>query len=80
MQEAITKRIADEFEGCEINVVVDGNRAVVEVVSQRFVGMSRVKKQQAVYACIQDLIADGSLHAVTIKAQAPEPDADVNRG
>ena len=28
--------------------------------------MSRVKKQQEVYACIQDLIASGTLHAVTL--------------
>jgi acid stress-induced BolA-like protein IbaG/YrbA len=33
--------------------------------------MSRVKKQQAVYACIQEYIADGRLHAVTIKAETP---------
>ena len=32
---------------------------------------TRVQKQQAVYACIEDSIADGRLHAVTIKAEAP---------
>jgi acid stress-induced BolA-like protein IbaG/YrbA len=29
-----------------------------------------VKKQQAVYACIEDLIASGALHAVSIKAES----------
>jgi acid stress-induced BolA-like protein IbaG/YrbA len=34
--------------------------------------MNRVQKQQAVYACIEDYIADGRLHAVTIKAAEPD--------
>jgi acid stress-induced BolA-like protein IbaG/YrbA len=71
MQETIVERVADAFPGAAINVELDGNRALIEVASELFAGMSRVKKQQAVYACIQDFIADGSLHAVTIKAQEP---------
>jgi acid stress-induced BolA-like protein IbaG/YrbA len=55
-----------------VSVSVDGNRATINVVASVFAGMSRVKKQQEVYACIADLIADGALHAVTIKADAPE--------
>jgi acid stress-induced BolA-like protein IbaG/YrbA len=54
-----------------VAVEVDGNRAVIAVTSNYFDGMSRVKKQQAVYACIEDLIASGALHAVTIKADTP---------
>jgi acid stress-induced BolA-like protein IbaG/YrbA len=34
--------------------------------------MTRVRKQQAVYACIDRFIADGSLHAVSIRALTPE--------
>lgn len=54
-----------------IRVEVDGDRALIEVVSEAFAGMNRVQKQQAVYACIQEYIADGRLHAVTIRADAP---------
>jgi acid stress-induced BolA-like protein IbaG/YrbA len=68
MQETIVERVAEAFPGAEIKVELDGNRALIEVVSAHFSGLSRVKKQQSVYACIQDFIADGSLHAVTIKA------------
>jgi acid stress-induced BolA-like protein IbaG/YrbA len=52
-------------------VEIEGNRATIAVVSGHFAGMSRVKKQQEVYACIADLISSGALHAVTIKAAIP---------
>ena len=55
----------------EVEVVVDGNRASITVISAVFEGMNRVKKQQAVYACIDSFIADGRLHAVTIRALTP---------
>ena len=35
-------------------------------MSDAFEGLSRVKRQQAVYAAIQELIASGAIHAVTI--------------
>ncbi|MBT7333166.1 MAG: BolA/IbaG family iron-sulfur metabolism protein [Gammaproteobacteria bacterium] len=71
LQEELLEKITDALPVESINVQLDGNRAVIELVSERFVGLSRVKKQQAVYACIQEFIADGRLHAVTIKAHAP---------
>ena len=55
----------------DVQVELDGNRATITVVSPMFAGMSRVKKQQAVYACINSFIADGRLHAVTIQAITP---------
>ncbi len=70
MEEEISARIAERIETASVNVTVDGNRALIEVVSPVFADMTRVQKQQAVYACIEDYIADGRLHAVTIKAEA----------
>lgn len=55
-----------------MDVVLEGNRASITVVSDVFLGMSRVQKQQAVYACIDSFIADGRLHAVTIRALVPD--------
>lgn len=72
MQDEIKQRIEAAITGAQVSVHVDGNRATIEVVASLFSGMSRVKKQQQVYACIEDLIAGGVLHAVTIKADAPE--------
>jgi acid stress-induced BolA-like protein IbaG/YrbA len=49
-------------------------------VSDAFESLSRVQKQQKVYACITGYLEDGRLHAVTIRAltpaeTAPERDA-----
>ena len=55
-----------------VDVVVDGNRAVITVVSPIFSDMSRVQKQQAVYSCIDAFLQDGRLHAVTIRALTPD--------
>jgi acid stress-induced BolA-like protein IbaG/YrbA len=71
MQDELSEKIRAELDAESVNVVLDGNRALIEVVSKQFEGMNRVKKQQAVYACIQEYIADGRLHAVTIKADTP---------
>lgn len=65
--DAIRARMAD----ARVDAQVDGNRALITVVSRAFEGMTRVAKQQAVYACINPLIADGTLHAVTIRALTP---------
>ena len=71
MQEEISAKIRDAIADADVVVQIEGNRALIEVVSPHFAGMNRVQKQQAVYACIADYIADGRLHAVTIKADVP---------
>ena len=52
--------------------MLEGNRALISVVSPAFEGLSRVQQQQKVYACIDAFIKDGSLHAVTIRASTPD--------
>ena len=74
MEEEISAKLRDALDAVSVQVTVDGNRALIEVTSNQFEGMNRVQKQQAVYACIQDYIADGRLHAVTIKADVPVAD------
>ena len=64
----------------QVDVVVDGDRAAITVVSEVFQGMSRVQKQQAVYACIDTFIAEGRLHAVTIRALTPDEAGASRRG
>ena len=75
MKEQIIAAVAAGIAGASVDAAVEGNRAEITVVSDAFAGMSRVQKQQAVYACIQHLIADGSLHAVTIRALVPADEA-----
>ena len=72
MQEEISAKLSEALEAHSVNIQLDGNRALIEITSHQFAGMNRVQKQQAVYACIEDYIADGRLHAVTIKADVPD--------
>ena len=74
MQDDIAAKIRAQLDVQDLNITLDGNRALIEVTSTQFADMNRVQKQQAVYACIEDFIADGSLHAVTIKANDPASD------
>ena len=71
MQEEIIRRVQSAISDAVVNVSVDGNRALIEVVSPFFAELNRVERQQAVYACIEDLIASGDLHAVSIKTDVP---------
>ena len=51
----------------EVFVSGDGSHFQVIAVSDQFADMSRLKKQQFVYAPLSELIAEGSMHAVSIK-------------
>ena len=68
LQAEIVTGIRAAFPGSEVEVVLEGNRALIRVTSDSFENLSRVRRHQAVYACIQGLIADGTLHAVSINA------------
>ena len=68
LEAAVTAQIP----AARVAVVVEGNRALITVVSSEFESLSRVQKQQKVYACIDDYIKDGRIHAVTIRALTPE--------
>ena len=67
----VEARIAQAIVPSEVTARGDASRMEVVVVSPAFEGVSRVKKQQLVYAAIAELIRDGALHAVTIRAYTP---------
>ena len=68
---SIRQRFSRDHAEPQVNVVLDGNRASITVISDAFADMNRVQKQQAVYACIDSFIKDGRLHAVSISALTP---------
>ncbi len=68
MQAEIEERLFSEFPDARLTVELDGNRALIDIAHDKFGELNRVQRQQAVYACIEDYIADGRLHAVTIRA------------
>ncbi|MFC0117762.1 BolA family protein [Pseudoalteromonas xiamenensis] len=55
----------------EVIVKANGNHYEVIAVGECFDGLSRVKKQQLVYGPLMQTIADGTIHAVSIKAYTP---------
>ncbi|VTN95627.1 YrbA protein [Klebsiella pneumoniae] len=56
----------------EVHVSGDGSHFQVIAVGEMFDGMSRVKKQQSVYAPLMEYIADNRIHALSIKAFTPQ--------
>ncbi len=60
--------LVDTLNLAEAHVQGDGSHFQVIAVSDQFEAMSRVRKQQFVYAPLAEKIAEGSMHAVSIKA------------
>ncbi|QJR80237.1 BolA family transcriptional regulator [Alteromonas pelagimontana] len=62
--EALLKK---ELGLAEVYVRGEGSHFNIIAVSDQFNDMSRVKRQQIIYAPLADKIADGSMHAISIK-------------
>ena len=58
--------------GAEVIVEGEGNKFDVTVVSELFESLRPVQKQQRVYGCLNEHIASGAIHAVTMKTLTPE--------
>ncbi|CAM3161166.1 MULTISPECIES: BolA family iron metabolism protein IbaG [Vibrio] len=56
----------------ELHVKGEGSHYEVVAVDASFEGMSRVKKQQMIYAPLMEYIQRNDIHAVSIKAYSPE--------
>ena len=50
----------------------DGRHFNAIVISPEFSGKNRVQKQQLVYATLGNRIADGTIHALSIKTFTPD--------
>ena len=50
----------------------DGYHYQITVVSPAFQDLSKVKRQQKIYALLKEWIAEGSLHAVTLNTYTPQ--------
>lgn len=53
-------------------VTGDGGKYEATVISDAFAGLSMLKQHQLVYATVNEHIASGALHALTIKAYTPD--------
>ncbi len=73
MQAVEVKQLVEQqLDGCEVITAGEGCDFQVTVVGTVFSGLMPVKRQQLVYGCLTDQIANGTIHALTIRAYTPE--------
>ena len=67
MEEIIEDRIMSAYPDALVKVAFSGRNAEIEISSVTLCALSRVQQQKKIYACIDDLISEGVIHAVSIK-------------
>lgn len=70
--ETIAELIRAHFPDAAIDVTGGEGKFEATVVDAAFADASAVRRHQMVYACVRAEIADGSLHALSIRAQTPD--------
>lgn len=70
--EEIASMLTSKLDLAEVKVKSEGTHFQIIAIDDKFSDMSRVKRQQFVYAPLSDLIADGTMHAVSIKTFSTE--------
>ena len=70
--EQVKQLIQQGLPECEVHVTGDGSHFEATVIGEVFAGQTPVKKQQLVYATVNDKIASGELHALSIKTFTPD--------
>jgi acid stress-induced BolA-like protein IbaG/YrbA len=71
----IRRIFESEFAGGQIELGAEGNKLMLSLVSDRFEGLGRVKRQQLVYSLLNDRISSGEIHAVTMTTLTPQEQA-----
>jgi acid stress-induced BolA-like protein IbaG/YrbA len=67
------KRIIAQNMNCQhLMVEGDGRHWSAEMVSTEFIGLSRVRRHQRVYAALGQRIHTDEVHALSIKAYSPD--------
>ena len=64
--------IESRLEDARVEVEGEGCNFQLNVISDTLAALSPVKRQQQIYALLNDYIADGSIHAVTMKFYTQE--------
>lgn len=69
--EEIKSLVQEHLQECEVFVEGEGSNYQVVVVGEVFADLNAVKRQQLIYACLNEQIASGAIHALTIKTYTP---------
>lgn len=67
----IEQLIASQMPDAEVEVSGGDGKYVANVTSAAFDGLNTLKRHKLVYACVNDQIGSGELHALTIVAKTP---------
>ena len=67
MEDTIEGRIMSAYPDASVKVALSGRNAEIKISSVTLSALSRVQQQKKIYACIDDLISEGVIHAVSIK-------------
>ena len=67
MEDTIEDRIRSAYPDASVKVALSGRNAEIKISSVTLSALSRVQQQKKIYACIDDLISEGVIHAVSIK-------------
>jgi acid stress-induced BolA-like protein IbaG/YrbA len=69
--EKIQQLIATQMPDASVEVSGGEGKFTANVTSDVFAGLLPIKRHKLVYACVNDEIASGELHALTIVAKTP---------
>ena len=72
VQAQVTQAVESALPGGTVTVTMEGNHAHITAVSSAFEGLTPVKKQQLVYAALQDLVGSGVIHAIHLTTLTPD--------
>ncbi|MFU8925816.1 BolA family iron metabolism protein IbaG [Acinetobacter puyangensis] len=70
--EQLSQILQQAFPQAEIHVTGEAGKFDLRIVDSEFEGKRTVARQQAVYAPLNEYIASGAVHAVSIRAMTPE--------
>lgn len=69
--DAIQTLLINHYPDIQWQVSGDGYQYEIMGIGDEFSGLSKLKRQQLVYGVLNEAIADGRLHALTIHAFTP---------
>lgn len=69
--DAIQTLLVNRYPAIQWQVSGDGYQYEITGVGEEFTGLSKLKRQQLVYGVLNEAIADGRLHALTIHTFTP---------
>lgn len=70
--DAIEALLLENFPGCQLEIAAEGNKLSLKIISDEFEGLNRVKRQQRIYALLDERIKSGEIHAVSMMTQTFE--------